>query len=285
MTRGAGGRVPGVPRLWVLPLGVIAGVAASVGAGVTSRSVVLDLLAWWPVWGGVTALMVVARGRYLGLLRLSGLVPLVGFAVSIVFVTGHVQGWEAMPSASGRLIGPVPEFTRASLDASVDGRLEVTGGPGFLYEVTPIRWGGEVGIPDALEQASNGSVVVSLLPPVDPGLQAFAGWHLRLSSEPVWDLTLGGEVMADLSALSLSGVDLVGTGLVTLGPVSRVSGVLVDGSFTIRFPADVPVRVVGEAVVPDGWERLPDGWHSPGPGDGWVVTAAPGSRLVVEAPS
>jgi len=283
MTRGAGGGGRGVPPLWALPLGIAAGVASSVAGGVTSRSVVLDFLAWWPVWAGTAALVVVTRGKYLGRIRVSGLIPMILFGVSITFVIGHVNGWTAMPSSSGRLIGPIPDFEHASLTASLEGRLEVTGDAGFLYEVTPIRWAGIVGIPDALEQSTDGSVVVTLRPPVDPGFQAFSGWHLALSPEPQWKLSLEGEISADLSSLSLSGLELAGAGSVRLGPVSRVTGAEIDGWFSIRFPDDVSVRLVGEAEVPEGWERLPDGWHSPGPGDGWVVTVEPGSTVIIQA--
>lgn len=285
MIQGTGGHIPGIPPLWALPIGIAAGVFASVSAGVTSRAVFLDLAAWWPVWAGVVALVLVARGRYLGVVRLSGLVPLLVFALAVSFVTGHVQGWAAMPSASGHLVGPAPDFQRAAVTASIDGRLEVVGDATFLYEVTPIRWGGEVGIPDAIEQTGDGAISVSIRPPDDPGLQAFRGWILRLSPEPVWDLSFEGEITADLSRLSLGGLQLSGTGSVVLGPVGPATGAVVDGLFSIRFPDGAPVRVVGEADVPSGWERLPDGWHSPGPGVGWVVTVEPGSRLVVEGPS
>lgn len=285
MTRGAGGRGPGISPLWALPLGVAVGVAGSVVVGVASRSVLLDVLAWWPVWAVVAGLVLIARGRHLGPVKMSGLVPLLVLAGAIFFVTGHVQGWALMPSASGRLIGPEPEFHRANLTATIDGRLEVTGDATFLYEVTPIRWGGEVGIPDALEQTSDGSISITVRPPSTPGLQAFSGWSLRLSPEPLWDLSLGGEIVADLSGLSLARLELTGFGSVVLGSVSRPTGAAIEGLFSIRFPDGSPVRVVGEADVPQDWERLSDGWHSPRPGVGWVVTVEPGSRLVVEAPS
>lgn len=283
MTPGPGGRRPWISPLWSLPLGIAAGVGASVAAGVTSKAVILDLVAWWPVWLGLVAFMVVSRDRYLGRLRLSGLVPLVALAVAVIFVTGHVQGWAAMPSAGGRLIGPEPAFDRASLVADVDGRMMVTGDAAFLYEVYPIRWGGDVGIPDALEQSGDGTIAVTLRAPGDPRFQSFAGWELRVSPGPEWDLTLGGVLDADLSALTLTGLALSGEGRITLGGVERLAAVGVSGDFVLRFVERVPVRVVGEALVPEGWERLSDGWHSPFPGTGWVVTVEDGARLMVEA--
>jgi hypothetical protein len=126
---------------------------------------------------------------------------------------------------------------------------------------------------------------VTLSPPADPGFQAFAGWNLRLSPEPLWNLSLGGEVTADLSGLGLSGVELGGEGSVDLGPVPRATPVAVSGLFAIRVPSAAPVRVVGEAIVPEAWEQLADGWQSPFDGEGWVITVASGSRVVVEASS
>jgi hypothetical protein len=43
------------------------------------------------------------------------------------------------------------------------------------------------------------------------------------------------------------------------------------------------VRVVGEAVVPEGWIESGEGFASPTPGNGWVISVGEGSSLTVTA--
>jgi hypothetical protein len=247
--------------------------------------VVLDLVAWWPVWLLVIAMAWYARDRRLGMVKMAGLVPLLAFGVVMLFLAGHLRGWGLMPSASGRLIGPVAtDYEDAALTAAIDGVVSVHGGAGFLYEALPLRWGGEVGVPEAFEEATEESIFVTLRSPADPGLQAFSGWEIRLSTLPSWELTLSGSVRADLSQVHLIDLDVSGSGEVTLGPVSRATEAAVVGGFIVHVPGDVPVRVVGDAAVPDDWQRLDDGWQSPTLGDGWVITAGPGTRVAITGP-
>lgn len=276
----------GVTRSWILPLGVLTGLISAALGGMLSRSLFLDLVAWWPAWLLVFLLARLAQGRKLGMVRLSGLVPLVGFALVVLFGIGHVQGWPSMASAPGRLIGPeVGDSERAGLIASIDGQLVVDRGATFLYEVTPIRWGGGVGLPDAVEETVDSVVSVTLQIPPDPGLQTFAGWNMRLSSQPVWELELRGDLQADLTGLAISELSLGGRGNVSIPAVQFLTPATVNGSFTVAIPASASVRVVGEAQVPIGWERNDEGWQSPNPGDGWVLTITPGSNVVIITPS
>src|SRR5690606_12373366 len=126
-------RRPGVPVTWALPAGIFLGLLLGVFAGVVSGAVLLDIIAWWPVWFVLGALAWRARGRRLGLVRASGLVPLLASVVAVVFLVAHVQGWPLMPSTSGRLIGPDTPFARAALVAEIDGWLRVDDDARFLY--------------------------------------------------------------------------------------------------------------------------------------------------------
>src|SRR5690606_36335667 len=101
----------------------------------------------------------------------------------------------------------------------------------FLYEVVPIRRGGSVGIPNATEDTVETTVIVSLENPESPGFQTFAGWNLRISDEPVWDLALSGAIDTDLSGIELSGLRLGGEGEVNLGMAGGTTEVNVRGSF------------------------------------------------------
>lgn len=278
-----GGRRPGVPVLWALPLGMLAGAVTAALADVVSRAVLLDLIAWWPVWFVLGAAAFRARGRYLGLLRLSGLVPLVASVATVFFLLAHVQGWALMPSASGRLVGPESSYTRASLTVEGDHWLRVDGDAEFVYELMPVRWGGEVGLPVGVERSVEDSIAVSLRAPEDPGLQSFRGWDISLSPGPSWDLDLDGVLEVDLSALRLTRLVVAGSGSVILGNPAKAVEMSVSGDLFISVPAGAPVRVFGEASVPAGWDRLSDGWTSPGNGPGWLIAVDEGSTVTIAA--
>ncbi len=281
MIPGSRERRHGVPALWAIPVGIIGGATVASVAGVLSGAVMLDVIAWWPVWFVLGAIAHRARGRYLGLVRASGLVPLLGVVATVVFLVAHLQGWALMPSASTRLVGPEPDFDRASLVAEVDGWLRVGGDAVFLYEAFPIRWGGAVALPTAVEQTVEDTIAVVLQPNERDSFQSFRGWDVGLSTAPLWELRLGGTIEADLSGLRLTALDLGGGGMVRFGAPLRATDVDVGGNFTLVFPAGAAVRVIGEATVPPGWTQVSDGWSSPNAGVGWMVRVAPGATVVV----
>ncbi|MFQ5524154.1 MAG: hypothetical protein ACE5F5_11350 [Acidimicrobiia bacterium] len=294
MTRRAAGSGLRIPRIWVLPLGVLAAMLVAVGSGVLSRSLYLDLAAWWPVWFGVVVATILARGRRLGRLRASGLVPVVAFIAFVAFLMGHLQGWSLMPSGEVRLVGPpVGQVRQGLLEARIDGEIHLGSGSRFLYEVEPVRWGGEVGLPEATEEyrpaggnpegsQSAPLVAVLLQPRPDPGPYTFAGWDIRLAEEVEWNVGLSGRIDADLSDLSVSSFGAVGEGVVVLGSSpSPGAQVLLTGSFELVVPEGVPAQITGEALVPGRWERLDEGWRSPTAGAGWEVVVSVGSTVTV----
>lgn len=282
MTHRAAGSGGGIPRIWLLPIVVATALLGVTAWGVLSRSLVLDLIAWWPVWLLLAILVVLARGRRIGKVRASGLMPLVVTATLIVFVFGHLAGWAVMPSASQTLVGPPAEpGTSAALSARIDGDVHLSSGGDTLYLVGPVRRGGDVGIPDASEQAQGEVVSVTLEPPADPGFYAFSGWDVLLSAAVPWSLTLEGDVLADLAGLDITALQLLGGGSVTLTSVPASTPATVSGSYELVVPAGVSARIVGEATVPDTWDQLTDGWRSPTPGDGWVIAPTTGSTLTV----
>jgi hypothetical protein len=251
-------------------------------AGALSRSLVLDLMAWWPVWLLIVILVIVLKGRRIGKVRVSGLMPLVTTVVLGFFVWGHAAGWSLMPSSTQALVGPgTGDVNTAVMTARIDGEIQVSGGAGFLYEVGPVRRGGEIGIPTATEESQEGLVSVSLTQPSDPGFYAFSGWDIALSASVPWQLHLDGRVKADLTGLEISGAEFSGEGSVTLKAAAATTPVSLDGTFVIVAPPGFPIRIVGDAVVPTSWEQLTDGWRSPNPGEGWVVSVSEVSSLTV----
>ena len=282
MTHRATGAGVGVPRIWLLPLTLTAGLVFATAVGWLSRSIVLDFIAWWPVWLLLVVVAILARGRRLWNVRLSGVVPLVVTTTLLLFTAGHMLGWPAMPSSAQSLVGPVVgSESIAALSARLEGSIELSRGADFLYEVDPIRRGGEIGIPSATEQVQGSSISVVLDPPPDPGFYAFAGWEITLSELPVWNLTLEGDIAADFTALDMSGFQAFGSGTLILDQVAMTVPATIAGTFEVLIPAGVAARIIGQASVPDSWNELSDGARSPVPGDGWVISVPDGSNVTV----
>ncbi|MGA8040106.1 MAG: hypothetical protein WCA93_08370 [Acidimicrobiia bacterium] len=283
MTHRAAGLRRAALRAWAIPATAMAFVVVAVYLGWLSRSIALDFAAWWPVWLLLALLGFLVRGRKVGRLRLSGLIPMLALGMVVLFTYAHLAGWAAMPSASVRLIGPGQgSVTTAALSARIDGTLQVgSGESGFLYAVTPIRRGGDVALPDATEQIQGPSMSIQLKPMPDPGLYTFAGWDLDLDPSPEWSLSLRGDLDADLSALRLSSLQVEGDGRVELGTVSHSVPVTVSGDIEIALPTGLAARVVGDAGVPDDWVKTGDGWESPTAGSGWVFSVSDSTTLSV----
>lgn len=273
----------GLPRIWLLPALILTVVLGLTAADFFSRSLVLDLVAWWPAWLLLVLVSAVFGRRRVGRLRVGGLVSILVSAVLVLFVVAHVSGWPVNPSATRYLVGPDPAgFEEAEIIALVGGQLRVADGSSFLYEVDPMPGGGSVGMPSAIERTIQGTVSVRLDSPADPGFDTSAGWDLSLSPLPRWALVLGGEVEADLTGLTVDSLDLSGAGRVGLGVVTRSTVLSVEGAFRLDVPGDVPVVVFGDARVPDSWIETSDGWRSPTEGEGWVVTISPDSVVAID---
>jgi hypothetical protein len=283
MTHIAGGSRRGVPKVWILPVLALIAILVAISLGLLSRSVLIDVIAWWPVWLVLVVIALLARGRRWGRVRVSALVAIFSVAVLGLFITGHILGWTAMPSAATGLNGPqAGSVSTGALSARIDGQLEVgSGQSGFLYAVEPVRRGGEIGPPAANEQLQGPNLAVTLDPSPDPGLYTFAGWVLDLDEAPMWSLSLAGEIEADLTRLRLSSLQLDGEGSAALGAVAEDVVVTVSGDFEISLPPGAPARVVGEAAVPQGWAETNDGYEGPTLGAGWVISVGEGSSLTV----
>lgn len=274
-----------VPRAWVLPALALTLLLVGAYLGYLSRSVIHDLIAWWPVWLILVILVFFARGRRWGRVRVSALVAIVWLGIVALFVTGHILGWAAMPSASTDLNGPqAGSVATGALSARIAGVLRVgSGQSGFLYAVEPLRRGGEIGPPVAVEQLQGANIAVLLEDSPDPGLYTYAGWEIDLDESPTWSLALGGEIEADLSRLRLSSVQLNGIGTVSLGQPTNDVVVTVSGDFELTIPPDAPARVVGQAAVPADWVEVDDGFESPVPGTGWVISVGQAASLRVRS--
>ncbi len=282
MTRRASGPSRWVPRIWILPALIFTAILGLTAADVFSRSLVLDLVAWWPVWLGLIVLVALFGRLRLGRLKLGGLASILVAAVLVTFTAGHVVGWPLNPSATRYLVGPEAAGVEAAdLTAVVAGELRVASGSAFLYEVDPLGRGGSVGLPSAVERSIGDMISVVLEAPSDPGFDTSAGWAVSLSESPRWALTLGGDVDLDLTGMSVESLGVDGSGSIRLGAADDMVLVDVAGAFSIDVPVGVAVRVVGDAQVPASWTETSDGWRSPDDGFGWVITVPPGSAVSI----
>ena len=141
--------------------------------------------------------------------------------------------------------------------------------------------GGDVGIPDAMEQIQGSNISILLEAPADPGFNSFAGWDIALSTIPVWSLTLEGEVDGDLTGLNMNGLQVFGSGSITLGAVDATVAASVAGEYSIVIPPGIPAKVIGDAMVPGSWNALADGAASPTEGEGWIISVPQGSVVTI----
>jgi hypothetical protein len=261
--------------------------AVGMAGSVLSTGFGLDLISLWPglVPAAVAALVVTLRKAWRR--RFGGLPSLLALTWLGLAMAAHLQGWTPLPSSTAELTGPSTTDAVVSLEANLDGVLEV--GPSALtslYEVRFIRQGGGVGVPTARETTAGSDLTVEL---VDSGTTPwfrYSGWQLGLSTAPSWALDLSGRSLAaDLASLSLTSLATEGEGWVRLGHVDAPASFLVrSGELEVSIPPLTPVAVTGAALVPASWEEV-DGTHrSPSEGPGWTISVADGASVrIVEA--
>ena len=268
MTLRAVGFGPRFPRAWLFPILAMTLLLGLAVTGRISRSVVADLLAWWPVWVALVLTAWFGRGAKVGSVNVSGLVPLAALAFVALFAWGHLAGWDIMPSSAQHLQGPSANgVVGASMTFAVDGEVRLSAGADTLYAIEPIRGGGSVGMPTATEVAIDDMVAVTLEVPTDPGVYVYAGWNVLLSDRVTWDLDVEGAVEADLTALQISRMSVDGAGSLALGEAGDAIPVTVSGHY--------------EVTVPASWTLTSDGAVSPGLGTGWVLTVVGTGSLTV----
>lgn len=277
---------------WMLVAAVAVATGVGIFGGILSKSLVVDLVAMWPL----LAVIVVAGTigwvrRRKKELRAGAILPLAIFSAVVLAVAVHLGGWSQLPSAAARLTGsPAADLSDPTLlTVHIVGELEV--GPvtdGSGYRVDPMLRGGLVGVPEAVETSVDDAVAIRVMAADAPSWYMFSGWKLGLSPEVNWRLVLNGKIDADLSSIQIKSGAMAGSGIVTLGPPPPGGGSLVvAGEFRLTVPTDTPVRVSGAAEVPDDWVVSDTGATAPSSddgGDGWVIEVRGDTTVtVVEA--
>jgi hypothetical protein len=253
--------------------------------GLFMPALLLDVVSFWPLYGaGVFGAGVAwwIRGK-----RPAG-VQVIPPVFILTWVLGavalHFLGWEALPSASGDLEGPVVGASQsADFATTFLGHLEVTSGGDLLYEITLERRAGTSGVPEALESVDGSTGVVRVREQRDNGWFRTSGWNLTLAVRPSWVLDLeASDLDADLRGLSLTAAAFSGSGVVLLPTPTGATEIELAGDFTVSVPAGFPAEVVGSARVPDSWVATETGWRAPVSGDGHRIAVGSGTVEVVE---
>lgn len=256
--------------------------AIGISANVLSPGLALDLISLWPgLVPAVLALVVIAVKKSWRR-RMGALPPLLIITWMALSVGAHIAALEPLPSSSADLIGPTEFPDHVTLAAHSPGVLDVrVRDRGTIYRVGFVRLGGQTGIARAEEVSTALGLTVSIGDAGPSEFFRYAGWTLDLAPLTQWNLSLGGDLMGDLTGLDLGSVSLEGTGELTLGPTGHAVPMAVRGNFRFRIPSGVAATVVGSAEVPSGWLTTANGFRSPVEGEGWIISAAEGSSVVI----
>jgi hypothetical protein len=261
-------------------LPIVGGIGIS--ANVLSPGLALDLISLWPGLLPVAVALVIVATKKAWRQRMGALPPLLIITWIALAVSAHIAALEPLPSSSADLIGPTEFPDHVTLSAHSPGVLEVrVNDRGTIYRVGFVRLGGQIGIARAEEVSTAFGLTVSIGDAGPTEWFRYAGWTLDLAPSTQWNLSLGGELEGDLTGLDLGSVSLDGNGELTLGPTDHPVPMAVRGEFDLHIRADVAARVVGSADVPNGWVTTADGFRSPVDGEGWVISAAAGSSVVI----
>jgi hypothetical protein len=261
-------------------LPIVAGIGIS--ANVLSPGLALDLISLWPGLLPVVVALVIVAVKKAWRRRMGAVPPLLIITWMALAVSAHIAALEPLPSSSADLIGPTEFPDHVTLSAHSPGALEVrVSDRGAIYRVGFVRLGGEIGIALAEEVSTDFGLTVSIGDAGPTEWFRYAGWTLDLAPRTQWNLSLGGELGGDLTGLDLGSVSVDGEGELTLGPTDHPVPMAVRGDFELLIPGGVAARVVGSADVPSGWLTTADGFRSPVDGEGWIISTADGSSLVI----
>jgi hypothetical protein len=236
---------------------LVAGLVLGVLGRILSPSVWLDLIALWPlpvlgVLAGVGTWFATGRRRHLAIVGLST------FTWLALGLGLHLSAAPWLPVAVSEVVGPPAiglETARLVIDLEV-GAVGLAAGTGVVYQVSPMRSGGEVAAPIAYEQQRGGDLSVVVVPRPDAGVFVFGGWSVALAPDLTWSL--------DVSASDLD-IDLTGIAVTRAhlesGTVTSRPGVGVGS------PRGDPV---GDPHGGDPRQRR-GGGHRDGDGSGWMA--------------
>ena len=265
-------------------------VAAAQG-GWLMRSVLLDVVSLWPGWIITIWPVLIRRRRQMRYFRMAR--PRAASAPPMILlvwlVTGlglHLVGWDVLPSSAANLAGPSmgADIASATLDIRLDGDVVLGSGAGHLYEVEPIRTGGQSAPAQGSEVRIDRDVTVRLREGPDSGWFGSDGWKVSISTSPEWTLMVeASSLEADLTGARLDSAQVIADGRIRLGAPAGDVPVHISGEVVLEVPSEASVELIGPAQVGSGWEITTTGKRYAGTGDSrYVLRVGSGSDLVVE---
>ena len=276
---------------WLVLAGSVALLGAVVAAGgLLRRSVVLDLVSFWPGWIATAGVFLIhrwasgVRKRFPGY----GLGPVLPYSLAgwlVVVLVLHLAGWELLPSSADRLEGPAvtDRIATAAMDVRLEGAVMLEAGADLLYEVSSLASAGTVALPRGEELLTGDDLEVRLREGPEAGWFGSSGWNLALNSGRDWAVEVSAaEVEADLRGLSLRSLRVEADGSIRLGPARGDVPALLAGALVVEVPAEVSVEVSGPVTVGSGWEATGDGTSYRGDAAGrYLIEVDPDSDVVV----
>lgn len=254
-------------------------VSVAIVGRVLSPTLVLDLVALWPLLVPVIPSLVTVVVRPQS--RWAGMAPMFVLTWLFTGLTLHLSGSGAVPSAAADVVSSVVSddaAARLELEAAEG---EVTLGAGSGLKVRMDRTGGRLGAA-VVELIGVEPTVVSVTGGAEEGWFRFGGMTITLPDFPAWTLQVSAPVVdLDVRGLTVNDVAVSARGgWIRLGPVTSPASLVVSGPLRIEIPEDVPATVEGSAAVPPSWVAAAGGLRAPPGGVGWTITVEEGAGTV-----
>ena len=242
----------------------------SIAGRVLSPSLVLDLVALWPM------LILAIPGIVAAVLRpgsrLAGSGPVMLLSWLLLGLALHLAAWGPLPSSAADVLAPVGgEADAAVVSFTLDeGRATLREGREFAVSLE--RIGGRTGAP-TVEVAGADPVLFAIAATESGGWFRFGGVVVDLPPGPSWTVDVSAPVVdIDLSALTVDSVDVqAGAGSVVLGRPDGPTSVRIVGPLRVVVPEGVPASVTGPARVPEVWVSDGEGFRTADDGSGWII--------------
>lgn len=254
-------------------------VSVAIAGRVLSPTLVLDLVALWPLLVPVIPSLVTVLVRPQS--RWAGMAPMFVLTWLFTGLTLHLSGSGAVPSAAADVVSSVVSDDAAARLVVESAEGEVTLGAGSGLKVRMDRTGGRLGAA-LVELIGVEPTVVSVTGGAEEGWFRFGGMTITLPDFPVWTLQVSAPVV-DLDVRGLTVSDMAVSargGWIHLGPVTSPASLVVSGPLRIEIPEDVPATVEGSAAVPPSWVAAAGGLRAPPGGVGWTITVEEGAGTV-----
>jgi len=262
---------------------VVMGLA--VGAGVLSKTLLLDVISFWPAFVVIALVFAALIPRLRkGAPRLSAVIPLLLLTYLGVAVALHVARWDELPSTAADISGPLVEaVTDARIELDLPGELVVRpANQAELYHVFMLNRGGRTGAPTALEIVNDAVPSISVSPREDSGWFQSVGWTVNLSLSVTWEVEANADLIdMNLAAVSAGNVRVVGDGSVVLGFVRPGSTIELDGRIDLVVREGDRIDVVGSADVPSDWTTTGVGRSAAGPADPYTIIIVDGAIVTI----